>query len=404
VYDGSTKYFPYNPDELALNARIYELDFGNYEVGHVFEQWGTIEVPAWKSMTLYFADDTKSVLGGVEASTLVLDELSYPEDNSLVSKISLTLSAGAIWVNATQMWNHSQFSIQAWDTTAAVRWTIFGVRANGSVEVISGVVQVSQNGSLAINLSSDHPSNGSVPSINDKIKQWAWELIETLNTEVIRYDSIDKKLTLKMFDTFAYDADYLQAGSQRIINPKDGTWTVPEQDFILTDTTSEIELKFCKQSSITSDVTCTRETSVPSNLSYDTDTLNWIVTCTPINWDWATWTLSNHLYTLTENFKRFVLLEHSDTDVQGNTKHYGIKANCLRNPWGDSVISFDDEQLSREVCNQAENYSLNASQTGCERLLTQCDFNGTKYSNTQTVFWCKYETSAMLLRKDSKDL
>jgi hypothetical protein len=54
-------------------------------------------------MTLYFADDTKSVLGGVEASTLVLDELSYPEDNSLVSKISLTLSAGAIWVNATQM-------------------------------------------------------------------------------------------------------------------------------------------------------------------------------------------------------------------------------------------------------------------------------------------------------------
>jgi hypothetical protein len=77
-----------------------------------------------------------------------------------------------------------------------------------------------------------------------------------------------------MFDTFAYDADYLQAGSQRIINPKDGTWTVPEQDFILTDTTSEIELKFCKQSSITSDVTCTRETSVPSNLSYDTDTLN----------------------------------------------------------------------------------------------------------------------------------
>jgi len=44
-------------------------------------------------MTLYFADGSKTVLGSSQATTLVLDELSYPQDDSLVSKISLVLEA-----------------------------------------------------------------------------------------------------------------------------------------------------------------------------------------------------------------------------------------------------------------------------------------------------------------------
>lgn len=212
VYDGSLKYMPYNPEELTLNARVYELDFSSYEVGQVFETWDTINVPAWKSMTLYFADGSKSVLGDASAiTTLELDELSYPEDDSLISKVSLILHAWVIWTNATQMWNDSEFTIQAWDTTAAVRWTIFGVQANGEVEVVSGEVFVSNNGADTTTLTPDSTDNGTIPSLGDAILNGYGELTETLKAELVAHDQPSHSFTLLINDTFKNDAEYLKA-------------------------------------------------------------------------------------------------------------------------------------------------------------------------------------------------
>jgi len=210
VYDGSAEYFPYNPTELSLNARIHELSFWAYEVGQVFEENDQISIPANETMTLYFADGSKAVLGSSEATRVVLAAMDYLDDDSLKTQINLLLTAWTIWLNATQMSEGSSLSVQSWDTTAAVRWTIFWMDSNGNVEVVSWTVAVTRNGQAPVNINSSHGENGTVESLDERIKYGYGELSNTIFTRVVSHDHVNQELELEISDTIKYDADYLK--------------------------------------------------------------------------------------------------------------------------------------------------------------------------------------------------
>lgn len=121
-------YLPYNPEERLLTARD--------ENGNVYYEWDEIINNSWDDLEIYFSDWSTSVIS--DNTNLVLTQMDFPEENNLVTKVKIFLDAGSIWTNATSLNNESNFDIFTNDTTASVRWTVFGVnkKAKDPTEVI----------------------------------------------------------------------------------------------------------------------------------------------------------------------------------------------------------------------------------------------------------------------------
>ncbi len=115
-------YLPYNPEEKLLTARDSE--------GNVYYEWDEITNNSWWQLELYFSDGSTSVIDN--GTSLVLAQMDFPKENNLVSKVKIFLDAGSIWTQATSLDDESSFDIFTTDTTASVRWTIFGVDTNGT--------------------------------------------------------------------------------------------------------------------------------------------------------------------------------------------------------------------------------------------------------------------------------
>lgn len=126
VEDGSS-FLAYNPEELVLTATDKEWNI--YRQGDIIETWTS------ETKEIYFSDGSVSVLE--ENSKLVLNELSFPQENNLVSNVKLFLQAWTIWTKATKLDEDSLFEVYSSDWTAAVRWTIFWVtKENTQTQVI----------------------------------------------------------------------------------------------------------------------------------------------------------------------------------------------------------------------------------------------------------------------------
>ena len=138
ISDNSKESFPYNPDERVLVWKINNIT-GTVKINwnstniltHTLVEWDTIETSASSSATIFFSDWSQSLLE--ENSKLKLENLEFQEKDNLLTRIQLLLESGTLWTKATNLnseeWN-SEFQVQSWDYTAAVRWTIFWVTSN----------------------------------------------------------------------------------------------------------------------------------------------------------------------------------------------------------------------------------------------------------------------------------
>lgn len=297
------------------------------------------------------------------------------------------------------MWADSEFSIQAWDTTAAVRWTIFGVSANGSVEVVSGSVEVNSNGA-STRITKDHPDNGAVEAINSKIKLWAWELIETLKAEILSHDKDANVVTLVMNQTFKNDAQYLKVSGDgsnyenQITN--DWSWDIDNigrHIFNISDVdlADQASLAFCKLSQ--EKEVCTRPASTTTLFSYDLEKpTNDNKQCLARSYQAP----SGITYNVPNSYILFTKKESLPLSTTGGQARFELVANCDRKTWEWSFR----EVSQWVVCDV--NYAPNVNQTGCNRVLAKCDFNGAEYSDWDTVWAFQNKTSQSCAEKQQK--
>lgn len=114
-------YLPYNPEEKLLTAKD--------DQGYIYYEWDEVTNNTWWDMEIYFSDGSSSIIS--PNTSLVLTQMDFPKENNLVSKVKIFLDAGSIWTQATSLNEESSFDIFTTDTTASVRWTIFGVDTDG---------------------------------------------------------------------------------------------------------------------------------------------------------------------------------------------------------------------------------------------------------------------------------
>jgi len=151
--DKSTMSFPYNPNELLMTATIWSysgsvsVNSATY-INQTLISGDIIKVGAGWFAELYFSDWSISTLwDNTKESTLILTDMSYKQNNSIFTKIKLSLESGVIWTKATSLeqdWtNESQFDVYTADTSAAVRWTIFWVeKETGNTNIIVEIWKV----------------------------------------------------------------------------------------------------------------------------------------------------------------------------------------------------------------------------------------------------------------------
>lgn len=141
VDDNSLQNFAYNPYEKILTAKIWENSWNISINGVVVSQeeiqnttlvsGDVILVPQNGNATLYFSDGTVSNLWDTSQDTqLILQNLEFPSQTNLITKVQLVLQSGMIWNKAASLDDESEFEIYTIDSTAAVRGTIFWVQKN----------------------------------------------------------------------------------------------------------------------------------------------------------------------------------------------------------------------------------------------------------------------------------
>lgn len=144
VHNESTLHFPYNPNERVLTATIDSYTWSltingdntlseEQVLNTVLKSWDTIEIDQNWIVELYYSDGSHSILWDTSRkSILTLQKLEYPQENNLITDIKLVLESGMIWNKAAHLDDESWFEIYTTDSTAAVRWTVFGVQKNES--------------------------------------------------------------------------------------------------------------------------------------------------------------------------------------------------------------------------------------------------------------------------------
>lgn len=151
VSQDSTENLPYNPYERKITAylssysgAIPQSNGNPLSLTGVLNTWDTITIATGSTALLHISDGSELSLGSTASQTeLSLKSLAYSDDNNLVSKVSLFLGLGEVWVEAphlrTETDSASDFSIQTDSAVAAVRGTVFGV----TKDALLGVTKIS---------------------------------------------------------------------------------------------------------------------------------------------------------------------------------------------------------------------------------------------------------------------
>ncbi|NDK08905.1 prepilin-type N-terminal cleavage/methylation domain-containing protein, partial [Candidatus Gracilibacteria bacterium] len=156
VYDKSKKNFPYNPEEMIMDARIVaftgELILNNSitEKNKILESkllpGDNIKLSTGSTASIYYSDGSYSELGSHDgALELTLSVMKYKKDDNLFTRIRLALNYGTILTKASKMSGESNLDLYTIDTEASVRGTIFEMkRLQGDnktyVKVIKGSI------------------------------------------------------------------------------------------------------------------------------------------------------------------------------------------------------------------------------------------------------------------------
>lgn len=341
VYHGSQEIFPYDPDDATVHGKITEFS-GTVQVndeeatvGQYVFAWDRISVAPWEILRIYFSDGSQSILWESWVQTdVLLDTLIAPEKNNLITQIQLILNSGTIWTNATQMSEWSSLSIQAWDTTAAVRGTIFGISSDGTVEVISGTVEITKN-SISDTITAESDNNKTVPSMDSTIKQGIWYLEAGLTTQIIEYDSETQMATLAINDVILADAQYLKVGNDSSSYLNDGSWDSANtwsHDFDMDRVSgqSDVMLAFCKQQNFQE--ICSRPTALNTLISYDPNTLIYSEEDQLANGDAciaSTHSIDTRSYDIPElKSWAFKTLSLPSTPIENGSSQYSVFVSC----------------------------------------------------------------------------
>lgn len=144
VVNNSKQYFPYNPEERVLTAKINSFSWVvkingkqySFEetTNYTLWKWDKVLVWALWFANIYYSDGSYSTLWDSETSSeLVFANMEYPEENNLFTSVKLALNVWSIWTKAAKLDEKSEFNIYTTDSVAAVRWTIFWVRKTSSI-------------------------------------------------------------------------------------------------------------------------------------------------------------------------------------------------------------------------------------------------------------------------------
>ncbi len=238
VRNTSYQYFPYNPQESLLTAKIgsfswvVNINHKSYDDQTLTQlelfEWDSIQVGIGSYAELFMSDGSVALLWDtMSPTTLQLKEMRFTEKSNLLTNIVVFLDMWNIWIRAASLWQDSVFEMHTNHGVAAIRGTIFGMRSeasDSSVTVVEWVVEVknTQTGNTpspsqtitvkkweawqAIKISwwtedGWYTLTKSPEYIQKKIQEQAGSINENIKLEILSFDTLGKKLTLALSPT-----------------------------------------------------------------------------------------------------------------------------------------------------------------------------------------------------------
>lgn len=143
VSEWSKNYFPYNPYEKRLVAKInsfswtLKIDDVEKTLSQISDleliAWNKIEISAWWFAEIYISDWSSTIIWDKDnISTLELKNFNFKDNTNIFTSVKLALLNWSVWTKAAKLDNNSSFEVSTPDTVAAVRWTIFWVTKNST--------------------------------------------------------------------------------------------------------------------------------------------------------------------------------------------------------------------------------------------------------------------------------
>lgn len=136
----SKEYFPYNPKERLLTAKINSYS-GIIKINdktlttpeeikeYIIKKWDKLEIEQNAKVEIYYSDGSKSILWDTQEPTIItFTNMDYVEENNLYTTIKITLDMWSIWSKASKLADKSEFEVYTADAVAAVRWTVFWLK------------------------------------------------------------------------------------------------------------------------------------------------------------------------------------------------------------------------------------------------------------------------------------
>ncbi|EKE27726.1 MAG: hypothetical protein ACD_3C00164G0008 [uncultured bacterium (gcode 4)] len=221
VLNWSSKYLPYNPSEVKLSWKItayswsVSVNWSESNVDKDLMESDTVKVLAWWEAEIHLSDWSDLKLWNpTEDSEIIMKNLSYKQDDNLLTKVTIKLSLWEIWVKAPQLENGSDMSVETDNAAASVRGTIFWVTndwaGNGSIWVVEWKIQIQS----IINNKLENTISG-----NWIFTSWSWELHKSWSWEFfIQVDAWDEPVILNYLDS--WDSSPIE------IPATNSTWTI----------------------------------------------------------------------------------------------------------------------------------------------------------------------------------
>ena len=217
VFDKSKEYFPYNPEENIITAKIdsfsgvVKINDKTYNENEILlytlRQWDKITVGSWWFANIYYSDGSFSALWDSSSqSELVLSNMNITWKNNLFTSIRLALNMWSVWTKAVKLDEKSEFEIYTTDAVAAVRWTIFWVRkdvSGSNIVVVRWKVEVSKV-SWVVNIEDLDKKLKKEENINKEmiyIPWWNSPITQENNKSYIKVEAWEKEKWVSIWET-----------------------------------------------------------------------------------------------------------------------------------------------------------------------------------------------------------
>lgn len=206
--DGSTDALPYNPYKKEVTAYIVESS-GAITISPTktlidpIEAGDNIDVGTWGLAVIKVSDGTELILGSeTTSSSFSFNTLDNKDDTGLLTQVRWLLSAGEVVAKAPKLrtidGNRSDLEIQTGNAVAAVRGTIFSVKAapdttsNSSFTLIVGSLQIeAAEPTNAITISGSGVENTTVT-----VPEWQPPvIIDVTSSSDNRQSAVSQKIT-----------------------------------------------------------------------------------------------------------------------------------------------------------------------------------------------------------------